>query len=266
MPIASKFAALGGGNGFPYCLAFVDVSSFVVHPLTLEQAMKCYWLLSELKCTASAELNAATADPPFNISTSITNIPLEGSDLDGKPNGEVRKPHERACGGSFGFFDNLYSEQTNGGSYVRIGVTCGPRIERLYNGSVYDENNFIGYGLRGASGDESSLPTFNITASAAGYGGGSALVQIASYQKPFSSSSIFRRDIRTITLDVGGEDISFIMRQRAALSGRDGGLTSHLFTFTDSGCDIKSVFTAQPSVTSAHFKIDVTELDVFTFN
>lgn len=266
MPIASKFAALGAGNGFPSCLAFVDVSSFVVHPLTLEQAMKCYWLLSELKCTASAELNAATANPPFNISTSITNIPLEESDLDGKPNGKVRKPHERVCGGSFGFFDNQYSEQTNGGSFVRIEVNCFPSIQRLYNGSVYDENNFIGYGFRGGSVNNDNGSPFNITAQAAGYGGGTAIVQIASYQKPFSSTSIFQDDIRTITLDVDGEDIKFMMRQRAALSGRDGGFLSHSFTFTDSGCDIRSVFTLQPSVTSAHLKVNVTGLDAFTFN
>mgnify|MGYP003130632536 CR=1 FL=1 len=261
MPKASKFAALGAGNGFPSCLAFRDVSSFSVRPLTLEQAMKCYWLLSELKCTASSELNAATANPPFNISTSIANIPLEEPDPDGQPNGKVRKPHERACGGSFGFFDPIYSEQTNGLSRVRIEVRCFPSIQRLYNGSVFDENNFIGYGFRGGGGSP-----FSIICHAAGYGGGSALMQIASYQEPFSDSVIFRDDIRTITLDVDGEDIDFMMRQRGVLHGRDGGLTSHSFTFTDNGCDIRSVFTLQPSVTSAHFKINVTGLDAFTFN
>lgn len=269
MPTATPFAALGAGNGFPSCLAFVDVSSYAVHPLTLQQAMKCHWLLSELKCTASAELNGASAAPPFNLFTSITNIPLgigDGFNTGNSSSAEVKEPYERVCGDPFFISDTRYSESADGTSFARIGVRLTPRIERLYNGSVFDENNFIGYGFRGATtGSGSSLSAFQITANTGGFGGGIANVQIASYMEPFSSSSIYTTDQRTITLDVGGEQIDFMMRQRGFLSGRDGGLSSHSMTFTDNGCDIKSVYTANPSITFQHCKINVTGLDVFTF-
>jgi|TARA_R100000455_G_C6272929_1_gene130093 hypothetical protein len=270
MSKADSFIALGKGNGFSYCLDAVDVSSFAVHPLTLKQAMKCYWLLSDLECTASAELNAASAASPFNISSSVTNIPLVSAENEintgNSSSAEAKEPYERACSSSFFISDNRYSESTNGTAFARIGVRFTPEIQKLYEGSVLDENNFIGYGFKGATtGSGSSLSAFQITANTGGFGGGTANVQIASYMEPFSSSSVFTTDQRTITLDVGGEQINFMMRQRGLLSGRDGGISTHSFTFTNNGCDIKSVFTASPSTTFQHCKINVTGIDVWTF-
>ena len=258
------FASFGG-------MDYIDVSGFTnVYPLTLKQAMKVYWLYAQLNCTASAELNAASASTPFQLLASVTNITLGTmtSTNDGSgPNAPVKEPYERNCGTAYFLSDNIYNEdnQSGGTATSRIGVRIIPRIQRLYDGATDDPDNFIGWGLAGATSSSASGLDFQIVAATGGFGGGLAQLEFGSYMHPFGTpSSSERIDDRKLTLNVDGEDVDFRMRQKLRLTGLASS-TNTTYTFTDSGCEAKSVYSANPSITFQHCKINVTGLDVFTF-
>ena len=273
MPNAEPFKALTRGNGFPYCLDAIDVSDATYHSLTFQQAMKAYWLFEQLNCTISARLNAPTAPAPFNLFTSVENIPLvDGRDFVNTgttaDNAKVLEPYKRVCGTPYYIADNIYKiarqDPDEGTAFAGISVDAFPNIQRLYNGDVNNEENFVGYGLEGSL-NSFGISTFRLRAYTGGFGGGQARVDIGSYMKPFTSSGGYQTNLGTITLNVDDENINFVMRQRLRLTGSDSFL-SKTFSFTDNGCEGKSVFTADPSITFQHCKVNVTGFNIFTFN
>lgn len=270
---SQHFTGTGSFDGFAHYggMEYVDVSSYSnVYPLTLQQAMKVHWLYAQLNCTASAKLNAASAGTPFQLFSSIEDVPLgtmTGSNNGSGPSAPVKEPYERNCGGSYYLSDSIYNEdnQSGGTAISRIGVRIIPTIQRLYDGATDDPDNFIGWGLEGATTSGSSGFPFEITAATGGFGGGLAQVQFGSYMHPFGTpSSSERVDDRKLTLDVDGEDIDFRMRQKLRLTGLSGS-TDRTYTFTDSGCEAKSVYSST-GTTFQHCKIDITGIDVFSFS
>tara|TARA_Y100000114_G_scaffold45125_1_gene40784 strand:- start:4289 stop:5095 length:807 start_codon:yes stop_codon:yes gene_type:complete len=268
MPTTIPFTALGRGNGFPHCLDAVDVSGTNFHPLTLQQAMKAYWLFQQLNCTISSQLSA----PTFNLFTSVTNIPLvdaRNADIPGTSSSfEVLEPYERVCETPYFISDTTYTidrqDPNVGTAFAATRVQIFSNIQKLYNGDVNDEDNFQGYGLEGST-TSGGAPSFRLYAYTGGFGGAVARVEMGSYMEGFGPDSGGNvNNAGTITLSIDGEDVNFAMRQRLRLTGLAGSVDK-FYTFTDNGCEGKSVFTADSS-TFQHCKVNITGFDVFTFN
>jgi hypothetical protein len=145
------FTALGVGNGFPFCAIDLDVTGFdLVAPMTLEQAMKFYWLHGGV--TGSAEANQFNPDfyPPITAS-SVTSEQL---------------PVSRVCGSK-----NFASEGGSGGDdeagFYGASISMG-RISGLPGKStnslrrLFQGGNFVGYGLSSEDGYLARAHAFNI--------------------------------------------------------------------------------------------------------
>lgn len=276
MPTASPFKALGKGNGFPYCLDVVDVSGTNFHPLTLQQAMKAYWLLQKLNCTLSSSMFVPQSEEPgdpdyrpqISLSTSVTGIPLvdaRTADISGTSSSfEVLKPHQRVCGTPYFISDTRYTEdkQDEGTALAATRVQIYANIQRLYNGDVNNEDNFKGYGLEGST-TSGGAPSFRLYAFTAGFGGASARVDMGSYMKGFGSDSgVTKNSTGTITLSLDGEDVNFAMRQKLRLAGNDD-VFNKTYTFTSNGCQGRT--TADGGAIFNNCKVEITGFDVFTF-
>lgn len=267
-PTSQHFLATGAFDGFADYggMAYIDVSSYShVYPLTLKQAMASHWLWSKIECTASAELNVP---PTHNLHASITDIPLgtmTGSNNGSGPSAPVKEPYERTCLPAYYIADNQYNVDGTSPS-ARIDVRIVPRIQRLYDGATDDPSNFIGWGLSGATTGGASGLNVRIAAATFGYGGGYARVEFGSYMHPWGTPLGGERiDDRKLTLNIDGEDVDFRMRQKLRLTGLAGS-TDRTYTFTDSGCEAKAVFSQNTSVTFQHCKINITGIEVFTIS
>jgi hypothetical protein len=174
MPTATSFAALGRGNGFPYCNSRVDVSKYDnFAALSLRQAMSLYWNLSNMFANITSSLSESSDDVNYSFTKNASGSPIVSPD-----------PIDRVCGNvsisprtfSNGFTEEELSETS--------GAACGGNgsfsssltvIQRLYNGDINNESNFVGYGI---SSLYSALASFGHLE---GVLSGSASIQIGSY-------------------------------------------------------------------------------------
>lgn len=263
-----SFLGTGSFDGFAYYsgMDYVDVSSYSnVYPLTLKQAMASHWLWARVECTLSAELNVTS--PANNFYASVEDIPLgrQTGGLGSGASAPIKEPYERNCG-SYPYYISDSDYNVDGTSpSARIKVRIIPNIQRLYDGETDDEDNFIGWGLEGATdGTSSSTPSFELRASTFGYGGGYARLEFGSYMHPFDTPlSTERIDDRQLTLNIDGENVNFRMRQKLRLTDLAGPVDK-TYTFTDSGCEAKSVASGT-TTTFQHCKIDITGIEVFSF-
>ena len=176
MPDAEKFTALGAGNGFPIwgqfvaddwtdnliCLEKVDVTDISDHwnPMTLGQAMQVFWNLQKVNGTATTTFG----NPPTFIETvTATNNILGWSnfDPDDPITADDREPVKRVCNRHIADAGNLigqdlaidYLRASDPLSSTDLGstgiITSFAKPQRLYEGSIDDEANFIGYGFGG---------------------------------------------------------------------------------------------------------------------
>lgn len=185
MPTATKFVALGVGNGFPQwgefdysenppkwvdgsgCLRKIDVSGYdLVSPMTLTQASKMFWNLHKVAGSASAKYNIGQPNEfteTVNMNTCLGMTPWSPDDpdfyiLDGAP---ATEPKDRACNRITitETFNSFYPEETSVYYYQAavpaetpdlsdpaIFILIYPPI-RYYSGDVTDEANFTGYGF-----------------------------------------------------------------------------------------------------------------------
>jgi hypothetical protein len=152
------------------CLEKLNVSTFAhVAPMTLAQASKMFWNLHKVAGTASAVINAGTPDEEtisLNMDDAIGMTPWSQDDpdsylLDGAP---ATEPKDRACNrititnpdASFfpeEDFVSYYQAALPNESFVPpedndvyILISIEPPT-RYYNGSIHDEDKFIGYGF-----------------------------------------------------------------------------------------------------------------------
>ena len=131
MATAKPFRALGAGNGFHACLPAVDVSSMNwVAPMTLEEAMRAFYLLR------SVEGNVQAVRSLYGLSSSVTQLVT------------ASQPHEKSCGFNLesetdsDFFDDPEDDffaQTS--AIIR-------RYGSNYFRRLFDSNDFLGYGVQ----------------------------------------------------------------------------------------------------------------------
>jgi len=174
MPTATSFTALGRGNGFPFCPAKVNVSTYANWITlggvssgsasesqineSLVNAMKLWWNLYSMTGSFSCAL---TNSQEGSISISKTD-----HELILKRNGEsdALTPIQRSCRGTepFAYVSNLssiftdeevtYSGDGSGSRTQQVEgnliIGSASFIVRMYNGSTDDEDNFVGYGAR----------------------------------------------------------------------------------------------------------------------
>jgi len=149
MPVAEPFAALGRGNGFPFCLPKVDVSGYDLYTTwDLATASKIYWNLNGIigffnLVDVSTLDNVPISDVRFG--DNIEYDESDGTEVSNTSDYSKMTPIQRVCTrrrtgrkntGSSGFNDYQIS--------CRLESTA---IYRYYDGSTADEDNFVGYGL-----------------------------------------------------------------------------------------------------------------------
>tara|TARA_R110001592_G_scaffold119172_2_gene322124 strand:- start:239 stop:1048 length:810 start_codon:yes stop_codon:yes gene_type:complete len=159
MPTADSFAALGKGNGFPFCVTRkIDVSSKEKWTTlggtqkgsspsnseiqtSLANAVKIFWNTNELLGSVASS----------KTSTALPSIIYRKKDSSVfNPTTDPEQPKDRACGRS-NYFDyrNYYTVgQSNSQKLGFINLM----IMRMYNGDSSNENNFVGYGLESGFG------------------------------------------------------------------------------------------------------------------
>ena len=171
MPTATSFAALGRGNGFPFCASRVDVSSFDFWVtlggyaktssgnVTQEQinnsrinAMKLFWNVNSLTVASTVGDNT-TIDRPYSSTRTFNFENGDYDSLSGFGEGAANKePFKRVCVNSFTAGYDLDSRsphvfvdgapQTGIDSEASLNVF----VKAMYDGVVTDSDNFIGYG------------------------------------------------------------------------------------------------------------------------
>jgi len=200
MPTATSFTALGKGNGFPSCLAKLDVTdanslgSVIYSPydqgsinwmtlggvssgsaseseinLSLRNAMKLFYNLHSVEAgtiTATSEITDNSLQAGNQYGT-ISGFPIDSSSADATDaSGIIQKreppltgeitpllPIERTCKGS-----NIsvlsYAGEKDPSNFRRpqrssANIDSNFGIFKMYNGSIDDESNFVGYGCFG---------------------------------------------------------------------------------------------------------------------
>ena len=180
MPSATPFTTLNRWNGFPFCVSRVDVSLNPSHDpsvtdwnwvtlggvssgtatqaqinTSLIRAMQIYWNFYGFQGDFSAS-SVAIRDGVEDFSSEI-----EATDKEVfiKKQGETNalQPYRRNCEGSIigGSFSDQDPEQEPGqprvlqksGGFIRC-LSGNFSIIKMYNGSVGDESNFVGYGAK----------------------------------------------------------------------------------------------------------------------
>ena len=170
MPTATSFAALGRGNGFPFCATKKNVSGFTNWitlggvsggsastsqiNVSLVNAMKLWWNLNSITGSFSA---SGTQSVEGNFSVSATNHQLIIK-RDGES--DPLAPIQRTCRGTSSFtsgrddelvtsfFEDDENDVVSADGSLSIGNFTSPGfIVRMYNGSTDNESNFVGYGV-----------------------------------------------------------------------------------------------------------------------
>jgi len=152
MPTATKFTALGRGNGFPFCVTRkIDVStkekwttlggtqkesspSNSEIQLSFVNAVKIFWNTNEL---LGSVVSSKTSD---SLPSIIYRKQGSGSI---NPTTDPEEPKDRVC--ERGSYINIYTVGAGNGEKsgsINLGIM------RMYDGDTSDENNFVGYGLQ----------------------------------------------------------------------------------------------------------------------
>lgn len=231
MPNADKFNALGQGNGFSFTPDKVDVSSSnwcTLSGLTegpasdesknesLKAAMQLYWNSNFLQ-------GSSTIAVEDSVDGTVTRVAL-GTVTD--TNVVEKQPKERVCTSTIGA--GKFGLGVPGISGVTSKIEFAFKIIRMYDGSVSDEDNFVGYGIQSISASSPSDPTVSFNGI-----GTSATTNLASFGATidlvsFTSQSSLTSD--TITQDVGvctiptptGVNVKFLCVARAKSNGPNG--------------------------------------------
>jgi len=169
MPDATPFAALGAGNGFPFCVKKADVSMFhYKNPMTLQQAMKFLWSSYSITATASIDIDASSGGGPV-VSSSISGVDVDTRLKDGvdkNPSGyEVgdREPSMRVCSAGKNAFVYATDDDELATVYTSISYNPTTNLVMMYDGSVDDEGNFIGYGFGTVDNGGNGFPLASIS-------------------------------------------------------------------------------------------------------
>ncbi len=197
MPTATPFTALGRGNGFPFCLAKIDVTNInsigsgLLSPydqgsinwmtlggvssgsasqsqinLSLRNAMKLFYNLHSVQAgtfTATSEITDNSLQEGNQYGT-ISGFPTDSSSANGtNAFGIFQKrdsftqeisdlpPIKRACKESSSISVVSFGGERDPSNFHRpqrssAQIDGGFSIFKMYNGSIDDESNFVGYG------------------------------------------------------------------------------------------------------------------------
>jgi hypothetical protein len=162
MPTATKFIALGAGNGFASCVGKLDVSDFDYWTTlsgvnkdnpdasdeeikeSLELAMKLFWNLNGI-----TGKSGSSAAPDYTVDLDEGDEGFDGAnwyenygDPPERISDENKKPQERVCYRHW----NAYTGFVDDGGVPSDGVRMAVNIYRMYNGDPSSETNFVGYG------------------------------------------------------------------------------------------------------------------------
>jgi hypothetical protein len=184
MPIATPFKALAAGNGFPFCLHKIDVSSSEDYitlggtrkgspptaaekKLSLINAMNIYWNLHQISVSASATTFHGYDDGYYNGSSDANWSAAQPQPFNTQPKERVNNNNSYSAQERYGGLNNFIDLGTAGyanSSIGEVGSSGGTNVFpiAMYNGAVTN-NNFVGYGLsefvkiRGSYGSYSNL-------------------------------------------------------------------------------------------------------------
>jgi len=167
MPTATPFKALAAGNGFPFAVDKVDVSSAHDYMtlggtrkgtaptdeqknLSLANAMKIFWNLYQISASGSATTVSDTEDGTFNG--------LAGNWSATQPSANTKQPKERinirfqqdSRQGDSNYNINLGRAEYDNGAFGEVHTSGGTNvfIAAMYNGAITNPDNFIGYGVK----------------------------------------------------------------------------------------------------------------------
>mgnify|MGYP003652100818 CR=1 FL=1 len=172
MPTANTFTTLGAFNGFPGCVAKIDVSSYdkwttlsgfnkdaAGTPTSAQVrdshklAVRLYWNLHQV--------TAYTFD--LALPAEVDNLIVTGEDWTGGTVADAIQPRERMCSGSI----STYTVEEIGiatRAYGRVDLTLETGIVRMYDGVTTSETNFIGYGMGEIDFDEDKIGSISTSA------------------------------------------------------------------------------------------------------
>lgn len=226
MPEAEPFAALGAGNGFPFCFSEgtfgnsrkLNVSNEDnVCPLTLSQAMNIWWNAYQFNYTANASRSGGGS-----LDGTVSQSAVECWSFE---DDQTIEPKNRVC--SIGVFvSQSAGEQKEVDNFSSIIPALNfLNLARFYDGSVADENNFLGFGFPGRGSGFPNTETnpgsmFSSVAENDRAGNTEARFELASFMTgtDFTDSRELRR-YGTTTVSIGSENIEFAYYSEA--SGRD---------------------------------------------
>tara|TARA_R110000796_G_scaffold14542_1_gene47550 strand:+ start:193 stop:1005 length:813 start_codon:yes stop_codon:yes gene_type:complete len=175
MPTADSFAALGKGNGFPFCLPVINVNDSpdgtpyeywitlggtkkggdsptqAEIDLSLANAMKLWWNYNghTARLGQGDAPNTNYTDLTIDVDEEEYRLPSQGSLT--KPFPFPAKPQSRACAGN-GWTNSDGTRLlfwTVGNQISFFGLRTTMFIVKMYDGSTDDESNFLGYGANG---------------------------------------------------------------------------------------------------------------------
>jgi hypothetical protein len=157
MSIATPFKTLGAGNGFPYCLEKIELSSIQEigsSDVSLEDAMKTTWLLSEAVFKL-AKVNFANGSATNVVEGVVKNQTIGRSEPKDRASGEFAQAYA---------YEEIYSEGSIdlGGYNVTVGpvkyALDGEGKKRYFHGITftYSANAFDSY-----YGGDSSYCTYS---------------------------------------------------------------------------------------------------------
>jgi len=288
MPTADSFIALGRGNGFPFCAPKQDVSGFTNWITlggvssgsasgsqineSLVNAMKLWWNLNSI----TGSFSASTTDSEENdLLVSATDKEVILKRFIGSPFGlnpqiedDPLIPLRRACFGTSSFIkeqlqSSFTEEAKNDGApgVVDASLRVGHNtfIVRMYNGSINDEDNFVGYGV-------STLALFSSFASA--HNVLSAVdITVGSYIHGTDDSGVdpdtgIVFDLKVFQTTLGG--IPF--RSKTVANAAGPGFTESLSTSELSGSASASSSVGNPVRTSsADADVTLSSIDFYTY-
>jgi hypothetical protein len=163
MPTATKFNALGAGNGFPFCLTKVDVSGYdywttlggnqkggsvTESGLGLREAMSVFWNAHALNCNATtsgtATIDGSISRVRVEYKVFDYNVPFPDPPI--LIDSGAATPKLRVCIPSQvdGIVTNYVYRERDGASSAEFLTND---LRAMYNGATTSEGNFVGYGL-----------------------------------------------------------------------------------------------------------------------
>ena len=144
IPVTDPYSLRQAGKFDVNCIPSVDVSEyFLVAPLTLKQISLFYYNLFAVITRAEINTQETRTQQEDDLRLASYDVILR------------TPPRERNCagavseGGVSSVFPEDYYEEGDGYYVVGAGVSTQWNVIKMYNGSVTDVNNFLGYGISG---------------------------------------------------------------------------------------------------------------------